>query len=65
MRKLFVGSIGTKDAAVIRTIIDAPVSDSRLIDIEIFWPDGAIPTASLELRREMQQRQEVQQLVRH
>jgi hypothetical protein len=64
IRNLFGGTIGTKDAVVIQTIIDAPVSDSRFIDIEIFWPDGAGPPPYLEVRRAMQQRQEVH-LTRH
>lgn len=62
IRKLFDGTIGTKDAAIIQTIIDAPAtSEARFIDIQIFWPEGAPPPPRfLELRRHAQELQVVQ-----
>jgi hypothetical protein len=63
IQKLFAGSIGTKDAAVIRTIINASSSDGRFIDIQIFWPDDAAPPPSVNLSRHTQQAQLIMQHV--
>lgn len=59
---LFAGHIGTEDPEIIRTVIDPPSSSAHTIDIEIFWPDGAGPPPSVELRQDKQQ---VQLRIRH
>jgi hypothetical protein len=58
---LFAGTIGTKDTAVIQTIIDAPESDSRFIDLHISWPDGAAPPQFIQIQEPQQKKLSVQQ----
>jgi hypothetical protein len=62
IRNLFAGTIGTKDTAVIQTIIDAPESGSRFIDLlHISWPDDAAPPRFLQLQQHKQKKLLVQQ----
>jgi hypothetical protein len=61
IRNLFAGRIGTTDAAVIQTIIDAPASGGRFIDLHISWPDDVAPSAFLELQQYEQKKLLVQQ----
>ena len=64
IQKLFAGTIGTKNKKIIQTIIDAPPSAARFIDLQIFWPDGAAPPPSLQFQQRKQNKQIVQQLTR-
>jgi len=64
IQKLFAGTIGTKNKEVIQTIIDAPPSAARFIDLHIFWPDDAAPPPFLQLQQHKQNKQIVQQLNR-
>jgi hypothetical protein len=61
VRNLFAGTIGTKNKAVIQTIIDAPGSGGRFIDLHISWPDDVAPPPFLQLQQPKQTKLRVQQ----
>jgi len=60
LARLFARTIGTEDPKVIETIIDPDALDVHSINLEIFWPDGAGPPPSVELREREHQRQQIQ-----
>jgi hypothetical protein len=50
MRGLFARSIGTEDAATIKTIIDPSSSAAQAIEVRISWPSGEGPGSSTYLQ---------------
>jgi hypothetical protein len=61
--RLFAGSIGTKDPAAIRAIID-PTAPRRSIDVRIFWPDSPPPPSITVRRQYVSEQPQVLQLIR-
>lgn len=64
MRGIVAGAVGTEDAAAIETIVDPAASGLQVIDLHIFWPDGATPPAVLEVCRQPREEQKVRELQR-
>jgi hypothetical protein len=64
LRRLFVGSIGTENPKLIKSVIDPPNSEGRSITLHIFWPDGAGPSSSRLLHRQTQEHRQLVQRIR-
>jgi hypothetical protein len=56
--RLFARTIGTDKPKIIESIIDPANSGHRVIEIQIFWPDGGGPPPSLPVHAEHRQIQQ-------
>lgn len=56
LKALFDGKVGTKQADVIKSIIDPKAPGACAIELQIFWPDGKKPPKYIQLQEEQTQR---------
>ena len=55
LARLFMRSVGTDSAEVIRNIIDPEVPTTQVIELRIFWPKGAEPPPSVMIEQATRQ----------